>query len=119
MVETSVYFSNVFLTLTYPIRKIEFLIYLVDEVKHLCEEQESSKDPDSFLCVSNCLNSQLYSSGDLSIIGQGSIHSMIHADGELLVKGIVRGGELYARKGMSVQEVGSESGTKTKLIVPA
>jgi uncharacterized protein len=110
---------QIFLSLSNEIITFDRMKELSEKMKTLHEMSKLPSDQESNIILSNALNSKLYSSGDISIIGQSCVNTKVHSGGMLKVKGIVRGGELYAKQGMEVNEVGSEMGTPTILAVPA
>ncbi|MCZ0754979.1 FapA family protein [Anoxybacillus sp. J5B_2022] len=68
--------------------------------------------------LSYALNSVIHCSGDVIVSGKGCYNCNIYAGGKLMIDGILRGGEVYAQKGIQVKEVGSSFGIKTTLVVP-
>lgn len=114
----SVSLNQIFLTLSNQVTSLDRLSNLSKKIKVLHEFSKTPVEPDSYITISDALNSSLYCSGNIIIIGQGAVNSKIHAGGILKVSGIVRGGELYGRLGVEINEVGSNSGTKTIISVP-
>jgi uncharacterized protein len=96
---------------------LTFINGFIGKVETIIEKYSQNKDS-AYIALKYALNSTIYSEGDVYIEGQGCYNSKIHAGGCLTVKGILRGGEVYARKGANIFEVGSKSGTKTKIMVP-
>jgi uncharacterized protein len=92
---------------------------LSDTMEEMIHKQNSLKEDDCFITLLYAINSTIYSGGDVSIMGQGCYNSKIHAGGKLEVSGVLRGGEVYARKGVSIKEAGSDGGALTRIIVPA
>ncbi|ANB61256.1 FapA family protein [Anoxybacteroides amylolyticum] len=68
--------------------------------------------------LSYALNSVIHCSGDVIVSGKGCYNCNIYAGGKLVIDGILRGGEVYAQKGIYVKEAGSSFGIKTTLAVP-
>ncbi|WP_138420408.1 FapA family protein [Aquibacillus sediminis] len=114
----SVHLTNIFLSLSNQVTTVAHLHQLSQQMEELYEFSQTPIEPDSYITVSDTLNSHLYSSGDITIIGQGSINSKVHAGGELRITGVLRGGEVYGRMGVNINEVGSDMGTKTIISVP-
>lgn len=110
--------EKIFLQLTPQVVSMDRLIMLSTKMKELAEFSQAPVEPASYITILDSFNSSLYSSGDINIIGKGCIHTKIHAGGKLKISGIVRGGELYGRLGVTIHEVGAESGTKTVIAVP-
>jgi uncharacterized protein (DUF342 family) len=110
-----------------------FLIYHPDGLKGLDDLTDLEKtieqffqisstdpEPNSSITIPYALNSQIYCSGDVSVIGQGCYNTKIRSLGALQVKGFLRGGEYLAGKGAVIEEVGSEKGgVSTQITVPA
>ncbi|WP_158233953.1 FapA family protein [Sporosarcina sp. P34] len=69
--------------------------------------------PQTKLSVPYAINSKLYSSGHIEVISKGIYHSDLTADETIRIKGVCRGGEIYARLEVAMQEAGSESPVKT------
>ena len=116
--EVGVSLTHLFLSLTNEVTSLERIIHLSQKMKELYEFSKTPVEPDSYITIPNALNSRLYCSGNVLILGQGSINTKIHAGGALKVSGIIRGGEVYGRLGVEINEVGSESGTSTVIAVP-
>ncbi|RDI40022.1 FapA family protein [Falsibacillus pallidus] len=64
------------------------------------------------------LNSNIFSSGDVMVFGQGCYNSKVHAGGTVRINGVLRGGDVFAREGVFVKEAGSVSGVGTRIVVP-
>jgi uncharacterized protein (DUF342 family) len=98
----------------------------VDEVMliaHKAEEllastQEDLENSNCFIKAGFVHNSQLYSSGDISVVGQGVYNSKMRAGGSIVIDGFVRGGEIYASKSVIIGEAGTKGGINTKITVP-
>lgn len=60
----------------------------------------------------------MYSAGDIHIVGEGVYNSKLYGKGTIQIDGYVRGGEIYAGKGISIREAGSKGGIPTKIQVP-
>ncbi|WP_337019562.1 FapA family protein [Oceanobacillus massiliensis] len=109
---------QIFLTISNQITTMERLVQLSEKMKELEEFSEVPVEPNSYITLSDTINSSLYCSGDISIIGKGCINTKVHAGGHLKVTGILRGGEVFGRLGATINEVGSHSGTKAVISVP-
>ncbi|MCM3443393.1 flagellar assembly protein A [Metabacillus halosaccharovorans] len=116
--EVAVSLSQVFLSITNEVTSLERIEYLSKKIKTLHEISSEQVEPNSYITIPNAQNSILYSSGNILIIGQGCINTKIHAGGMVKIDGILRGGEVYGRLGVEMNEVGSESGTPTLISVP-
>lgn len=111
-------FTNIFLILRNEITTLENIIELSYQIQKLSELSDTPIEPNSYVTIPNALNSRFYCSGNVIILGQGSIHSKLHAGGSIKVNGVVRGGEVYGKLGVEINEAGSESGTATLISVP-
>jgi uncharacterized protein len=92
---------------------------LADRMEMLIEKHNSLNEDDCQISLMYAINSTIYSGGNVSILGQGCYNSKIHSGGKLIISGVLRGGEVYARQGASIKETGSEGGAITKIAVPA
>ncbi|SET08228.1 hypothetical protein SAMN05216389_10598 [Oceanobacillus limi] len=110
--------NQTFITLSNQITTLDRLATLYQDMKELSNQSEVPVEPNSYITISDTVNSSLYCSGDVTIIGKGSINTKIHAGGIVKVHGVVRGGEVYGRMGIEIDEVGSNSGSKTVVAVP-
>lgn len=116
--EISIALTQLFLVLTKEVTSLDQLVQLSQKMKERYEVSKIPVEPNSFIRVPNALNSHLYCSGDVMITGQGCVNTKIHAGGSLKVIGSIRGGEVYGRLGIEINEVGAEMGTSTVLTVP-
>ncbi|TFB13680.1 DUF342 domain-containing protein [Filobacillus milosensis] len=110
--------KQIFLTLSNHITSVDRLKHLSIKMQELSDFAQLPVEPNAYITISESNNSSLYCSGDINIIGKGCINTKVHAGGHLNVKGVVRGGEVYGRLGVTINEVGSNSGTKTIVSVP-
>ncbi|WP_102346542.1 FapA family protein [Bacillus sp. Marseille-P3661] len=98
---------------------LDEFIQLSTRLKQLHEMSKVPIEPDSFIKVPNVLNSRLYCSGDIWIMGEGCVNSKLHAGGHLNIIGTIRGGVVYGQLGVQINEVGAEIGTPTFIEVPS
>jgi uncharacterized protein len=91
---------------------------LIKRMEKMMEKHNTCHEQNCSIELSYALNSTIYSSGDILIHGQGCFHSKIHAGGALKITGILRGGEVFAKNGAELKEVGSEGSVQTKIVVP-
>lgn len=89
------------------------LDHLLEQMKNLIDLSAMQNNEDADLFLKNALNSRLVSAGDIVVLGRSCINSTIKAEGFVTVKGIVRGGELFAKKGCNIHEVGGQMGVRT------
>jgi hypothetical protein len=86
---------------------------LLDQMKNLIDLSAMQNNEEADLFLKNALNSRLVSAGDIMVLGRSCINSTIKAEGFVTVRGIVRGGELFAKKGCDLNEVGGQMGVRT------
>lgn len=110
--------KQIFLSLSNQVTTLNRLMTLKNDMLALSEHSQLPVEPNAFITLSDTINSKLYCSGDISIVGKGCINSKVHAGGKLKVNGVVRGGEVYGRLGVAIKEIGSTSGVKTIVAVP-
>lgn len=67
--------------------------------------------------LSYALNSIIRATGNVRVFGNGCFNTSIHAGGNVLIKGVFRGGEIYSRRNVTVGELGSLRGMKTRVRV--
>lgn len=72
----------------------------------------------SVIQVDYAHNSGIHCNGDVHILGKGSVHSTIHADGKVTIRGRAMGGAIYGKEGVQIGQAGSLSGVKTLIEVP-
>ncbi|MFB5087025.1 FapA family protein [Psychrobacillus sp. PGGUH221] len=116
--EVSILLKRLFLTISNEFITMEVIDELSLKVKSLYEFTQIPAEPNSFINISSATNSQLYCSGDVTITGKGCINTKIHSEGRLEIKKVLRGGEVYAKEGIQINETGSESGVSTIISVP-
>ncbi|MGF2617863.1 DUF342 domain-containing protein [Rossellomorea vietnamensis] len=117
--QVSVSLTQLFLSVNKEVVTLEMIQELSYRMKALHKLSLTPAELDSFITIPNALNSRIYCSGNILILGQGSINSKVHAEGKLKVSGVIRGGEVFGRLGAEVNEAGAESGTPTLVTVPA
>lgn len=116
--EIAVSLNQIFLTLSNQRITFDRMLELSEKMKKLYEGSKTPSEPEAYITIFSVLNSKLYSSGNVNVIGQGCVNTKIHAGGVLKVNGVVRGGELYGKQGVVINEAGSEMGTRTLVAVP-
>jgi len=63
--------------------------------------------------INSIRNSVVEATGSIVVDGQGCLNSRLTAMGKIENRGVFRGGELYAREGITVNELGAPFGTVT------
>lgn len=116
--EIAVLLNQIFLTLSNQRITFDRMLELSEKMKKLHEGSKTPVEPAAYITILSVLNSKLYSSGNVTVIGQGCVNTKIHAGGVLKINGVVRGGELYGKQGIVINEAGSEMGTRTLVAVP-
>ena len=86
---------------------------LIENAQILVQLYDTESSSQITLTIPYAINSTLYSNGHIEVISKGVYHSDLSADETVKIKGVCRGGEIYARLEVSLQEAGSESPIKT------
>lgn len=110
--------SILFLSLSAETKFHENLQQLTVDMKSLVEDSSEPTYEQAFITTPNATNSRLYSSGDISVTDKGCINTEIRSGGYVQINGILRGGEVYGRLGVTVGEAGAISSTSTIIVVP-
>ena len=97
---------------------MERLLELSDRMEELIQKHLNLNEQQCFVSLMYAINSNIYSGGDVIVRGQGCYNSKIHAGGSIKIAGVLRGGEVYARKGATIKATGSDGGALTKIMVP-
>jgi uncharacterized protein len=87
------------------------------EMSNLLEAWQTPDVFNSQVILPYALNSEIYCSGNVYITGDGCYNSKVHSEGILEIKGFLRGGDVYAAKGIFIEEAGSIGGVRTKIKV--
>jgi len=98
--------------------QLQSLEQFVNSMQEMYEAYYLAPEPRVAIEVPYAINSTLYSSGNVHIIGQGVYHCNIQADYNIVVKGVCRGGNISAGNEVFLDDVGSENGGKTTIQVP-
>lgn len=86
---------------------------LIEDAQILVQLYSTESSPQTKLTVPYAINSTLYSNGHIEVVSKGVYHCELTAEQTITVKGVCRGGELYAPHEVRLQEAGSESPVKT------
>jgi uncharacterized protein (DUF342 family) len=100
-------------------RRPENIVSLVEQIEEVYELISISQESVAHMEIPYALNSELYCSGDISIVGNGCMNSNIYSGGKVQIQGVLRGGEVFATMGIEAEKTGSIEGTITRIIVPA
>ena len=96
----------------------EDIANIANQAKELYLSVESeNKDDVHFIKADFVQNSEIYSNGDIYITGQGVYSSNLFARKNVVIKGFVRGGEIYGEDSVTVNEVGYRTGSYVKIAV--
>jgi len=85
----------------------------------LLENLSLQATPEENIEIDYALNSDLKATGSVRVLGPGCFNTRIEAGGAVEIARVFRGGEIRARGKVKVGELGSASGTKTKIITGA
>ncbi|MFC7686972.1 flagellar assembly protein A [Ureibacillus sp. GCM10028918] len=96
----------------------EDIANIANEAKDLYLSVESkNKDDSPFIKADFVQNSEIYSNGDILISGPGVYSSNLFARKNIVIKGFVRGGEIYGEDSVTINEVGYRTGSYVKIAV--
>ncbi|MFC0187387.1 flagellar assembly protein A [Fictibacillus aquaticus] len=98
---------------------LENFSQLLQKAEDTRQNRQDVIDPNVCIHAAYAVNSELYSSGDITIHEKGIYNCKVHAYGKAEINGYMRGGELYAAGGAVIKETGSAGGVKTFVHVPA
>jgi uncharacterized protein len=97
---------------------LEQLIILLVDIREAMNRHRMAERQNGYVELMYALNSTIYCSGNVTVLGQGCYNCKIHAGGSLKINGVMRGGEVYAERGATIKESGSEIGVPTRIVVP-
>lgn len=86
---------------------------LIEDSWALVELYREEPEPKSFLSIPYAINSELYCNGDIVVTSKGLYHSYVTAGNHISVKGVCRGGEVFAERSVILHESGSKTAVKT------
>ncbi|MCM3390373.1 FapA family protein [Ureibacillus chungkukjangi] len=96
----------------------EDIANIANQAKSLYLSVASEKKDDvPFIKADFVQNSEIYSNGNILISGQGVYSSNLFARKNVVIKGFVRGGEIYAEDSVTINEVGYRTGSYVKIAV--
>lgn len=90
---------------------------IIEKLSTLYRHYEDKLKPDGKLTIGQAHQSEVFCNGDIYLTGRGAYNSTFHAEGKFFAKGFIRGGSIFANKGIEVNEVGSGFGVETVLAV--
>jgi len=93
---------------------IEKLAQQADNLKQMLAFYPSNE---SSVIASSVQNSAVIATGDIHVLGSGCYISQIQAGKKVSIRGVVRGGEIFAGSDVYIGELGSIGGSITKVIV--
>lgn len=109
-----------FITFDRKLLEDEMLFLSIQEkLGTLYRYYEQKLSPTSKVTIGQAQQSEVFCNGDIFLTGRGAYNSTFHAEGKFVTNGFIRGGSIFARKGIEVNEVGSGFGVETLLAVPA
>lgn len=70
------------------------------------------------ITLNNITNCEVTALGNITVLGRGCINSVLYSKGKVFAKGLVRGGQIKAEKGIEINTAGTERGSRLLLEVP-
>ena len=108
-------FSNLHIS---TMKNEEDITNIADQAESLyLSVQSENKDDAPFIKADFVQNSEIYSNGDILILGQGVYSSSLFARKNIIIKGFVRGGDIYGEESVTINEVGYRTGSYVKIAV--
>jgi uncharacterized protein (DUF342 family) len=89
---------------------------LKTDINVFCELNSEDVRPSVNVTCPYSIQSNIYSDGDIFLLGKGCYNSNLEAKGNIHISGYVRGGTIRAAKSIKIREAGSHTGVKTLLI---
>ncbi|WP_347491437.1 DUF342 domain-containing protein [Desulfoscipio sp. XC116] len=74
---------------------------------------DSLSDESAHVVANSVWNSEIEATGDIKITGQGGFNSRLNSLGTITIKGVFRGGDMYAQNGVNAGEIGGPMGITT------
>lgn len=96
---------------------MEEMEHLRTDIKKYTELKSEDGNPSINVRCAYAIQSNIYSDGDIFLLGKGCYNSSLQAKGNIHISGYVRGGTIRAAKSIKIREVGSYTGVKTLLVV--
>ncbi len=93
----------------------EEFLELLTEMKEVLILLNNMAGDKSNITFSYSVNSRIEASGDVKVEGLGCINTVIGAGGNVVIKGVFRGGEIIAGGDIILNEAGSEMGARTQI----
>lgn len=109
--------NNLISVLSTEMGTVEELEQLKTDIKVFIELNLDDISPTTSVTCAYSIQSNIYSDGDIFLVGKGCYNSNLQAKGNVQIAGYVRGGTIRASKRIKIREVGSHTGVKTSLIV--
>jgi len=100
------------------IKEPETLAGMIQEVNAVWSFIDRVAERKARMTLSYSHNSNIESTGDIMVTGQGCFNSTIISGGNVIVNGVIRGGMIIAEGNVVINEAGSELGSKTGVRVP-
>lgn len=91
---------------------------LIESIRSLHEHTILPPDDPANITFASALNSEIYCSGNVTLVKRGCYNSVIYAGGFLKMDGFAKSGRIFAGKGAEIKEVGSKGGAPTIIITP-
>ncbi|MFH7819662.1 FapA family protein [Neobacillus thermocopriae] len=101
-----------------PLKDVADIESIKDRMEKIRVYYSFSESNNAKIIIPYALNSEIICSGDVSIIGKGSLDTKIFSEGRVEIKGVLCGGNVYAAKGVVVEETWIRGKEKTKISVP-
>lgn len=107
-----------FVTLTSPLlTNASIFQKMEDGLQTIATFYGTMLEPQATVTLTSVQQSEIYCNGDVFLLGKGVYNTKVEAEGKVVAQGFIRGGSIYAARGISAHKVGTP-GVFTELAVP-
>ncbi|WP_156272655.1 FapA family protein [Neomoorella glycerini] len=97
------------------INSLEQLESMLKEIIAWRDEINTPPQGAADIIIHYALNSTVVATGNIKVIGDGCYHTRLQAGKAVAVHGVFRGGEIQAQGDVYIKELGSRTGTSTRV----
>ncbi|OIQ52764.1 septum site-determining protein MinC [Moorella thermoacetica] len=98
------------------VKNLDYLETMLQKVAGWQEGISAPLQGRADVTVNYVVNSTIMASGNIRVLGDGCYHSRLQAGKSVTINGVFRGGEIQAQGDVYIRELGSRSGTETRVI---
>ncbi|BCV21090.1 DUF342 domain-containing protein [Moorella sp. Hama-1] len=101
------------------IKRMGYLEAMLKKVTTWREDIGATPQVEADVTINYAVNSTIVATGNIKVVGDGCYHSRLQAGKSVTINGVFRGGELQAQGDIYIRELGSRSGTETRVVTRA